>query len=203
MQPPALGHEVAGEILPQGIDLAAIQEGAPHTPEIMPPALLGRGDVPRAHVIDADQEQHHLGPQFNDIILHQDEVPVGGGAIQAGVVDPHPIKLPGEISAQEVRPGAAVGKVEALRGAAADGDNGQIVPEIPGRRGPPEAQGIFGVDCGLGQFGGKFFSVVKDISFVDRQDDPVGPEADFQGVVDPEQHFQHHQRHQAAREKYS
>ena len=202
MQPPALGDEVAIEILPQGIDLAAIQEGAPPVPQIMAPALLGRGNVPRAHVIDADQEQHHLGPQFNDIILHQDEVPVGGGAIQAGVVDPHPVKLAGEFLAQEVRPGPAVGEVEALRGAAADGDDGQVVPEIPGRRLAPEAQEIFGVDRGLGQFGGKFFRVVKDISFVDRQDDPVGPEADFQGIVDPEQHFQHRQGHQAAREKY-
>ena len=145
VQAPALGHKVAIEILPQGIDLAAIQEGVPPVPQIMAPALLGRGNVARAHVIDADQEQHHLGPQLNDIILHQDEVPVGGGAIQAGVVDPHPVKLAGEILAQEIRPGPAVGEVEALRGAAADGDDGQVVREIPGRRGAPETQAILRV----------------------------------------------------------
>ncbi len=158
MQPPALGDKVAIEILAQGIDLAAIQEGVPPVPQIMAPALLGRSNVPRAHIIDAHQEQHHLGPQGNKIILQQDEVPVGGGAIQAGVVDPHPVKLSGEFLPQEVRPGQAVGEVETLRGAAADGDDGEIIPEIGGRLLPPEAQGIFGVDRGLGQLGGKFFA---------------------------------------------
>jgi hypothetical protein len=74
-QAPTLGDEVMIEILLQGIDITAGQQGAPHTPQIMRPAPLGGGNVPRAHVVDADEEQHHLGPQLDDVILHEDDMP--------------------------------------------------------------------------------------------------------------------------------
>ncbi len=45
---------------------------------------------------------------------------------------------------------------------------------------------------------GKLAGVIDEVMLVDRQDDTLGFKANFQGIIDPEQQFQHHKGHQAA-----
>ena len=95
--------------------------------------------------------------------------------------------------AQEIGPGLAVGEIEALGGAAADGEDGEVIGKVGRRRRPPEAQGIFGVYRGLGQFGGELLSVVNNISFIHRQDDPIRLEPHLKGRRNPQGEFQEDQ----------
>ena len=194
-----MDYKITIEVQSQGIDLASIGQGSYPAAEAGPGPVV---EVSHPHVVDPHQKQDHLGFQVDHVIFHQDEVAISGGAVQPGIVDPELGKIPGQLLAQQIGPGLAVGEIEALGGAAADGEDGEVIGKVGGRRRPPETQAIAGADGGLGQFGGELLSIVKDISFIHRQDDPIRLEPHLKGRRDPQGEFQedqgqdHPQEHQ-------
>jgi hypothetical protein len=95
-------------------------------------------------VVQPDQEDGDLGPQSGNVALHQHDVAERRRAIQASVVDPGALEALTEAKAEPVRPRVPVGEVEALRGAAADGEDGQVIPEALGRLGAAKPERVLG-----------------------------------------------------------
>src|SRR5919109_3138470 len=104
--------------------------------------------------------------------------------VDAGIVYPHTRDALFESSLQLVAPGAAVGEVDALRGAAADGDDGQVGGEIARWIGAAKTERVLRMDDDRIDLRTAFMRDAIDL--LDRQHDLVAAHAKHDRVEDAE-----------------